>query len=253
MALRLQNLTFARGGRRVLGPLSLSLQAGELVGVVGPNGSGKSTLLRLLYGFLTPSSGTIEFEGEPLQSIEPRQLARRLGACPQEAEPSLDFYVEQALALASPCAPRQLFDSLERFGFLRLGELRGRLLSELSGGEKQRVRLARAMLPEPPWLLLDEPANHLDLATGWSLLSYLREPRSGGVVVALHDLAFATRFCHRLLVLQRGQLVALSSPREALSAATLSEVFGLRGEVSLRDGDPHLEIEGVAGKVERDR
>lgn len=233
----------------MLGPLSLSLQAGELVGVVGPNGSGKSTLLRLLYGFLSPSSGTIEFEGEPLPSIEPRRLARRLGACPQEAEPSLDFYVEQALALARPAAPQQMSEQLERFGFLRLGELRGRLLSELSGGEKQRVRLARALLWQPPWLVLDEPANHLDLATGWSLLSYLREPRPGAVVVALHDLALAARFCHRLLVLRGGELVALAPPHEALSSATLAEVFGLLGEVRLHDGLPHLELEGVAGST----
>lgn len=245
MSLKLDQLTFAREGKPLLGPLSAEFQAGETVGVVGPNGSGKSTLLRLLYGYLTPTEGNLTLEGRLLSEIEPRQLAQRLGACPQEAEPSLDFSVEQALALGAGGDLRRTLDAIERFPFLGLQELMGRRLSQLSGGEKQRVRLGRALLTEPAWLVLDEPANHLDLATGWSLLSYLGQPRAGGVVVALHDLSNACRFCHRLLVLERGRLVALAPPEVALNAETLREVFGLRGQVRRQQDELMLEIHGV--------
>lgn len=244
--LRLCGLRFRRGERDILGPLDLQFAPGELVGVVGPNGSGKSTLLRLLYGYLTCSQGTVEFEGQTLDSIPPRALAQRLGACPQEAEPSLDFTVEQALALGTGGDLALTWRRARNFPFLALEELQGRLLSQLSGGEKQRVRVARALLPEPPWLILDEPANHLDLATGWSLLSYLAQPRSGGVVVALHDLSNACRFCHRLLVLRQGQVVAFAPPTEALTPAILESVFGLRGLVRPGEGESFLEIAGVA-------
>ena len=246
MSLAVEGLTFARNGRHVLGPLTAEFLPGEMVGVVGPNGSGKSTLLRLLYGYLTPSEGSILLEGRPLHQIEPRQLARRLGACPQEAEASLDFSVEQALALALGGDLRLASQKLERLPFLGLQELYGRLLSQLSGGEKQRVRLGRALLGEPSWLVLDEPANHLDLATGWSLLSYLRQARHCGVVLALHDLANACRFCDRLLVLDGGRLVALGPPQQALEPEVLREVFRLRGQVARRDERTLLDIHGVA-------
>ena len=238
----LRELTFQRAGKAILGPLSAELRPGELLGVVGPNGSGKSTLLRLLYGYLTPTAGGIELEGRRLPEFEPRQLAALVGACPQEAEPSLDFMVEQAIALSSRGDLPRSAERAARFPFLRLPELFGRPLSQLSGGEKQRVRLARALLPEPAWLVLDEPANHLDLATAWSLLAYLSQPRAGGVVVALHDLSFAVRFCHRLLVLDRGRLVTMAAPAEALSRETLAQVFGLAGEVRQNQ----LELTGVA-------
>lgn len=244
--LEARGLCFGRGERSILGPLDLQLLPGEMVGVVGPNGSGKSTLLRLLYGYLAPTQGQVRLEGRALEEIEPRALARRMGACPQEAEPSLDFSVEQALALATGGDIAAAARALDRYPFLALDGLRARALSQLSGGEKQRVRLGRALLSDPPWLVLDEPANHLDLATGWSLLSYLRQPRAGGVVVALHDLGNACRFCHRLLVLHAGRMVALAPPVEALRAEILSSVFGLRGAVRERDGEAFLEIGGVA-------
>jgi iron complex transport system ATP-binding protein len=245
LALTLRDLSFQRGQRAVLGPLSVELRAGEMVGVVGPNGSGKSTLLRLLYGYLAPSQGSIHLDDRRLEQIDPRRLAQLMGACPQEGEPSLDFTVEQALALAAGGDLSLTVQRMGRFPFLGLQTLKGRLLSQLSGGEKQRIRLGRALLAEPPWLVLDEPANHLDLATGWSLLSYLAAPRSGGVVVALHDLANACRFCHRLMVLDQGKLVAFAPPAQALTQQTLDQVFGLQAEVRVSDGQSLLEIRGV--------
>lgn len=248
MTLELFDVRFGRGDRSVLGPLTASFGGGELVGVVGPNGSGKSTLLRLLYGYLRPSSGEVRLQGEAISRIEPRRLARLLGACPQEAEPTLDFSVDQALALGLGGDVDSSWRRAAELPFLNLPELRGRQLSGLSGGEKQRIRVARALLPDPAWLVLDEPANHLDLATGWSLLEYLAKPRSGGVIVALHDLAFATRFCHRLVVLEGGLVRAFAPPEQALTETLLAGVFGLRGRVERGNGPPTLRVDGVASR-----
>lgn len=246
MGFELRELLLESGGRRRLGPLTLELAGGELVGVVGPNGSGKTTLLRIMYGYLTPTRGQVILDQVPLTDITAKEFSTRVGACPQEAEPSLDFSVEQALALATGGDLTRARTCAEKLDFLGLENLWGRRLSQLSGGEKQRVRLARAFFPDPAWLLLDEPANHLDLATGWALMERLRS-RPGSVVVALHDLSFATRFCHRLLVLRGGELVAWDEPRKALSREVLEQVFGLRGRVVSEGEASKLEIEGVSG------
>ncbi len=251
MGFELRELMVESGGRRRLGPLNFELAGRELVGVVGPNGSGKTTLLRVLYGYLTPTSGQVTLDHDPLATMAPKEFSIRVGACPQEAEPSLDFSVEQALALATGGDLTRARMCAEKIDFLGLENLWGRRLSQLSGGEKQRVRLARAFFPDPDWLILDEPANHLDLATGWALMECLRShPGSsgGGVVVALHDLAFAVRFCHRLLVLRGGELVAWDEPAKALSEEVLDHVFGLRGRVTSQGELSRLEIEGVSDR-----
>ena len=248
MTFRLDEVQFERGGRRLLGPLNLEMPGAELVGVVGPNGSGKSTLLRLLYGYLSASQGFVTLSGQELASISPLDLLGKVGACPQEAEASLDFVTEQAVALATGGNTETARQRVEKYPFLRLESLWGRRLSQLSGGEKQRIRLARAFLTEPDWLVLDEPANHLDLATGWALMQHLASRKSpGGVIVALHDLAAAVRFCDRLLVLKEGRFVALAPPQEALSSQVLREVFGLQAEVLEEAHGWRLSVEGVTG------
>lgn len=247
MGFVLQDLSFSRGQRPVLGPLSTALEGRELVGVVGPNGCGKSTLLRLLYGYLEPVSGKVLLDDVGLQEISARELASRMGVCPQEPEATLDFSVEQALALALGGEPSDLPEQLSPLAFLGLEEMLSRRLSELSGGEKQKVRLARALLTRPPWLLLDEPANHLDLCTTWSLMDYLGATRDGGVLVALHDLHLAVRFCHRLVLLHQGRLVEQGPVEQVLTEENLVEVFGLRGCLIQESGRrPRLELEGPA-------
>ena len=219
--------------------------------MVGPNGSGKSTLLRLLYDYLEPTQGEVELDGRPLRDYDPKALARRLGVCPQEPEPSLDFPVEQALALATQGDLKSMTQSVAGLDFLGLQPLFGRRLSQLSGGEKQKVRLARAILNTKSWLLLDEPANHLDLRATWSLMDYLQSQRDSGVVCAMHDLSLAVAFCSKLLVLDRGLAVAFGAPSEVLTKELLSRVFGLEAEVVACSGrGVRLEISGVSTPVE---
>ena len=245
MSIQLSKVCLKRGDKPVLNELSCRLSKNRVTGIVGPNGSGKSSLLRALYGYLPLHSGSIEIEEKPLPKWSPEALAVQLGVCPQEAEPSLDFRVDQVLAL--PFGGRQQVVRERSAGlvFLGLEELLGRHLSQLSGGERQRVRLGMALLRETPWLILDEPANHLDLATAWSLMEYLLRPRAGGVVMALHDLTTAARCCQHLVVLNQGEGIAQGAPREVLTPELLGQVFRLNGEFDWEADPVNLKISGV--------
>ena len=245
MTFSLRRLTVERQGRPVLKSVSHVLESGQVIGVVGPNGSGKSTLLRTLYGFVEPDEGEIELNGRGLSLWNPRELASRLGVCPQEAEPSLDFRVEQVLALPLGGDLSGLREQAARLEFLSLPALFERTLSQLSGGERQRVRLGMALMRESPWLILDEPINHLDLATAWSLMRYLQKPREGGVILALHDLATAARYCRHLLVLNGGEKVAAGPPRDILTTEVLKSVFRLDATMDWSTEPPGLRVQGV--------
>lgn len=247
MGISVSDLILDRGSKRVLDGLSAHFAEGRVYAVVGPNGSGKSSLLKAIYGYLDPHSGSIEIDERPIQKWRPEELAGYLGVCPQEAEPSLDFQVDQMLSLRFGGDRDELNKRLPSLTFLGLHDLLERSLSELSGGERQRVRLGLALLSQAPWLILDEPANHLDLATAWSLMSYLTQPREGGVILALHDLDTAARYCHELIVLDRGKTVAQGPPGEVLTRSLLSEVFRLDANLvwPAERAYPDLEISGV--------
>jgi ABC-type cobalamin/Fe3+-siderophores transport system ATPase subunit len=219
---------------------------GQVVtGIVGPNGSGKSSLLRAIYGYLPLQNGRVEIDDRTLADWPPEALAAHLGVCPQEAEPSLDFRVDQVLALPFGGRHAAMLERASGLDFLQLEDLFGRHLSQLSGGERQRVRLGMALLREAPWLVLDEPANHLDLATAWSLLDHLLRPRPGGVVMALHDLTTAARCCQHLVILDQGALVVEGEPREVLTSEMLREVFRLDGEFNWNTEPASLKVTGV--------
>lgn len=243
MTIRLEDIKFSRGGNPILDRLNLSLESGRLIGVVGPNGSGKSTLLRLIYGFLKAQSGVVLLDGRSVETWDPGELAVMMGVCPQEAEASLDFEVDQLLGLRS----KDFKEKIQEFPFLKLEELGQKRLSQLSGGERQRVRLGVGLLNSPTWLVLDEPANHLDLATAWSLYTYLSTRSSEcGVVIALHNLSVAARFCQELVVLRDGGLVAQGAVKDVLTPDILSEVFSLNAQLVNQGKSCHIAIEGVA-------
>jgi iron complex transport system ATP-binding protein len=224
------------GARAVLHDVSVTFEAGQVTGLVGPNGAGKTTLLRVALGFLK-AEGRIELLGQPLADWSQEALARSIAYLPQSAEAHWPVLAKKLVALGrmphraafAPLSPEDdeaISIALARCDASAFAERR---MDELSAGERARVLFARALATRAPVLLTDEPAAHLDPAHQLRLMELLREEASRGVavIVTLHDLALASRFCDRLVVLQSGRVVAQGPPQEALSDATLAETFGI--------------------------
>ncbi|MCZ4541143.1 ABC transporter ATP-binding protein [Dietzia maris] len=245
------------GGRRILHGVDLTVAPGRVTALVGPNGSGKTTLLRTCYRALPVSAGMVSVDGADVSSLRRRTLARAVGASTQEPVSLGGITVRESVRLGRTVTRGLLEpfgaddsavveDVLARVGLTELAE---RDVVALSGGEKQRVSIARTLAQRPEVLLLDEPTNHLDLHQQLSVLLLLRELAADGLAVLLtiHDLRMATEYCDVIAVLHRGHLVATGAPEEVLDAAVLREVFGVRGEVRAGpDGRRTLDVAGLA-------
>ncbi|WP_419665136.1 ABC transporter ATP-binding protein [Streptomyces sp. 2-1] len=232
MRLDLEGVAVEAAGVRLVDDIRLAVDSGEFVGLVGPNGSGKSTLLRCVYRALSPAAGTIRIDGDDVHAMSPRAAARVLAALPQESSAEFDFTVAEVVDMGrlphrdrtaagdrSVCA-----DAMARTSVAHLAE-RGFL--SLSGGEKQRVLIARSLAQQPKVLVLDEPTNHLDIAHQLDVLSLVRG--SGlTVLAALHDLNLAAAHCDLLYVIDGGRIVASGPPHDVLQPDLLAGVFGVR-------------------------
>lgn len=232
---------FGYGARTVFGGVSFAVGPGELVALCGPNGAGKSTLLRLLLGLHAPATGTVRLGGAPIGSLSRREIARRAALLPQDAPVDLPLTVREAVALGRlPHLARfQIATAADLAAVARAlaltdtTELADRPVTEISGGERQRVHLARALAQEAPLLLLDEPIAGLDLSHQLQALDLLRATVDTGraAVVALHDLSLAARRCDRILLLAEGALQADAAPAEVLTPEILARHFAVRAEV----------------------
>lgn len=242
--MRLDAVGVALGGRPVLEDVTFDVRPGEVLAVVGPNGAGKSTLLAVLSGERSPDSGSVTLDGRALAEFSPLDLARRRGMLTQENSLSFPFRVREVLEMGrSPWARTpQLADDeralADAAALADVEHLLDRRFTELSGGERARVSLARVLAQETPLVLLDEPTAALDLRHQEEVLVIARSLAGAGrsVVVVLHDLSLAGAVADRVALLAAGRLVALGSPREVLTASALSEVYGVEVEVIERDG-----------------
>ncbi|MDT0345725.1 ABC transporter ATP-binding protein [Streptomyces litchfieldiae] len=254
--IELAGVSWEAGGRPILHTVTARVEPGETVGLIGPNGSGKSTLLRCAAGLRAPTAGAVRYDGQHIGGWSARRIARRVAFVEQTPEAESDLRVDQVVALGrTPFRDRwrgltatddAIIDAaLER---LDLGELRTRPWRTLSGGERQRAHLARALAQRPWGLLLDEPTNHLDIRHQLELMELLAATGQT-VLVALHDLTLAARYCDRLLLLHGGALVAAGTPEEVLTPDRLREVFRVAAEVG-RDGlgNPAVAYRGVSSR-----
>lgn len=244
MSLAAQGVTLA--GR--LAGLSADLRPGEVTAICGPNGAGKSTLLACLAGLAAPDAGHVLLDGRPLVALKPRQRARAIGYLPQTPEVAWDVTVETLVSLGRlpwPGTPGNgaIAAALKA---MDLEDLRLRPVSRLSGGERARALLARVLAGEPGWLLADEPLANLDLAHAAGLMRTLRHQahRGRGVVLVLHDLAMAMNYAGRVLVLDRGDVVADGPPAEALSPALIARVWEVKARWLGEAGRLALSVEG---------
>ena len=241
----LRDVDFAYDERPVLRRISFDLQAGEFVGIVGPNGSGKSTLIDLIDGLQHPSAGEVLVDGVPTGRIRRRQMAREVALVPQHFTLDFDLSVREVVEMgaycrgknADACADAEL--TLARLG---VPELAGRRFTELSGGEKQLVVLAQALMQKAKLLLLDEPASALDVSHQLRLFDLLKELNGEGlsVLCILHDLNLAIHYFDKLLVLSEGEVAAYGPPDEVLRPEIVEAVYGVRAYLHKHAGRTYL-------------
>ena len=244
----------------VLQDVSLSAAPGEVVGLIGPNGSGKTTLLRTLYGALSPDAGRVTFDGEEISGIPAKRLAQRVAVVVQEPPGELMLSVAD-IVLLGRTPHLGMFDrrgaederlaaqALQRVGLL---EKASREFIGLSGGEKQRVLIARALVQQADCLLLDEPTNHLDISYQHQVLHLVRELGITAVVV-LHDLNLAARYCDSVVLLSQGQVYASGRPDEVLTKEKIEPIYDVSIQrVTAEDDTTQLLFRRVA-EAERER
>lgn len=241
--LEVGGLKVSLDGISVLENVSFCLGEGEIVGLVGPNGAGKTTVLKLLTGALKSVEGRIEILGKFVREFSSQALAQNLGYLPQEAEVHWPLAVERIVALGR--VPHlmpweDLKDPDEKIieEAMRATDtlpLKGRRIDHLAGGEKALVMIARLLAGEPRILLADEPVQGLDPSHALQVMELLRDVARGGrgVLVVLHDLALASRFCDRILLLHRGKIAAAGRPEEVFSAENLAASY----HIEARYGD----------------
>ncbi len=236
-ALRVDNVSFAyRLGNPTLRNVSFAVHKGEFLSLVGPNGSGKSTLLRLLDRILLPDEGTIFVEGKKLASVSRTELARRIAFIPQDAGILFPFTVAEVVLMGrSPHTRGRVFENdADRniaTDMMRLTDtlhLARQPVTAISGGERQRVLIARALAQQPEILLMDEPNAHLDIAhqlDTFSLIKKLNLEQKLTVVCVSHDLNLAATYSDRIGILVCGSLMALGTPHEVLTESTIRAAF----------------------------
>ncbi|KAA0971728.1 ATP-binding cassette domain-containing protein [Aureimonas fodinaquatilis] len=237
-AFDLQSVEYAYAERRLIGPIDMQVFAGRVTGLIGHNGSGKSTLLKLLARQLLPTSGDIRFADAPLTACGPRAFARKVAYLPQITPPAHGMLVQELVALGrypwhgalgrfGTTDHAKVAEALELTG---TAQLSGRLVDTLSGGERQRVWLAMLVAQDASCLLLDEPISALDVAHQievMTLIRHLCDQRGLAVVVVLHDINMASRFCDEIIALHTGGIIASGPPSAIMTPEQLQSIYGI--------------------------
>lgn len=235
----LRSVSFRYRQDWVLQEISFQILKGEFVGVIGPNGSGKSTLLKTLCRLLSPQRGEVLLDLTPLKEMSQREIARKIAVVPQEAYSLFPFRViEMVLMGRSPYLGHLMFEgardleiakkAMEWTEILPISE---RSIDELSGGERKRVFIARALVQEPEVILLDEPTANLDIhhqVDFLDLILNLNREKGLTIVMASHDLNIASEYCDRLVLLRAGRIYKIGPPREVITRENIEKVYGCK-------------------------
>lgn len=235
------------GARRVLHGIDVGVAAGEVLGLIGPNAAGKTTAVRALAGLAPLESGTVRLGGRPLAEMARAEVARTLAYLAQSEEVHWPLTAERLVALGRlpHLSPWQRPAAGDKDAVARamaaadVGHLADRPVTALSGGERARVMLARALATAPRVLLADEPVARLDPFHQIRVMELMRAlaAEGSGVIVVLHDLALASRFCDRLVLMSDGRAAATGAPADVLSAETLRRVYGVTALIDRREGE----------------
>jgi len=247
--IEINGLSFSYNQKDVLREIDFSIEPGEIVSIIGPNGSGKSTLLRCMNRILKSRKGTISLFGKGIEEIRLRELSKLMGYVPQYESSSLSFTVFETIMMGRRphigwhVTDRDLKVVHDTLHHLQLDNHRHRRMDELSGGEKQRVLIARALAQEPSVMLLDEPTSNLDpkhQLEVFDLISNLSRKRGISIVCAIHDLHLAARFSDRIVMLKHGAIFAQGPPQTVMTPENLEAVYGIEAFICHNGGNFHV-------------
>lgn len=248
VSITIKGLTFSYNSHKILDDLNVMVDDSEILGLVGPNGSGKTTLIKCIDRILKPK-GSILLDGKDIENMSRQEIARQIGYVPQSSSTPLATTVFDTVLMGRrPHISWRVNDAdldkvaevLER---LHLGDLAMRDFSQLSGGQKQKVLIARALAQEPAVLLLDEPTSNLDMKHQLEVMetvSSLVKEKNISAVMAIHDLNLAARFSDRLVMLKNGRVYAAGEPKVLLNEANICKVYGIEAVVINALGRPHI-------------
>jgi len=254
-SLSCKSLAFSFTKETMLTDINLSFNDGEFVGLIGPNGAGKSTLLQLLLGLLNPQSGEVLLEREAIKNIKRREIAKKLAFVPQSTELPFAFNVQQIVAMGrnpylGPFELETIVDKeiiKQAMQQTDIVHLQHRLVNTLSGGEKQRVIIARALAQQSPIILLDEPIASLDICHQLETLQLIQSLTKSGktAISALHDLNLAARYCDRLILIGKQQdgtttIISDGTPKQVLTHENIKTHFSIQADITYQKDKPQL-------------
>lgn len=251
MNLIVKDLQFGYNSRTILNGISLELRPKEMLGVIGPNGSGKSTLIQCIDGLLRPETGSILLDGKELKDISRKELARKVGYVPQTTSRSFfpSTVIDTVLMGKRPhlgwrSSNQDVKNVIQVLRLIGIEDLAMRDINELSGGQQQKVLIARALAQEPAMLLLDEPTSNLDIKHQLEVVEIIREKvmeKSISAIMAVHDLNLAAKYTDRIVMMKDGKVFATGTPESVLTTENIRAVYGVVAEVIRNNGNsPHI-------------
>lgn len=249
MRLQINKLKVVINNHVIINSLDFDIKGNKLIGLIGPNGSGKTTFLRTIYNYLKPKSGTIYLDNQIITEMTVNELAKKIAVVKQERESSGDFTVFEYVSFGrSPYKNLMERMSYEDIRIIKLSlnkvgidKLSDRYLSSLSGGEKQRVVIARAIAQQSSILLLDEPTNHLDPKYQIEVMELVKSLDCLCIVV-MHDLNLASMYCDKLFLINKGKIVIGGKPDKVLTVENISKVYGIKCKVEKLNGTKYPQL-----------
>ena len=242
--IQVKDLDFNIETSKILSQVSLSVSKNEFVGLIGPNGSVKSTILKNIYRQYTPTAGAIYLNGKNVFHMKSKEIAQQMAVVAQENQPDFDFSVQE-MVMMGRYSRKKMFEqdseadqeivekALSMVGMQGTEE---RSFLSLSGGEKQRIYLAMAFAQESELIILDEPTNHLDIGYQLYIMEIMRQFKDKTIFTSVHDMNLAARYCDRILLLQKGRILANGTPEEVLTEERMRSVFHVNTSIEKKNG-----------------
>ena len=246
--IEIRNLDFKIIEKKLLDSVSLAVYEGQTVGIIGPNGSGKTTLLKHIYRALLPEKNTVFINGDAIEHFSYKESARAITVMKQESVSDFEYKVME-MVLMGRTPYRKFFENntnedkqiaYNALTFVGMEKDAERNFSTLSGGEKQRVLIARALAQEAEILILDEPTNHLDVHYQWALMDIIKNINKT-VLAVFHELNLAAHFCDYLFVIDKGKIVADGTPQQLYTPELFADIFRIEADTTIaEDGKPYV-------------